>query len=162
MTLYTHSQITPTKEQKRRIEKLTTPEKLIEYSKGLSNEKRQSKIIDSLQLIIKEKDLELISLIEKHREDILSIARNNNTVIDSNTEIDIIEEKIEKVNFFKKIRMYGSLEFPNFNLNNPEINIDLLYDFKKINLELGVRATSSQYTSNKNNNYSAIIRYNFF
>lgn len=162
MTLCSFCQITPTKEQQKKILQLTTPEKLIEYSKGLSNEKRQAKVIDSLQSEVKKRDKYIISLVEEHKKEILSIARNNNTAIDSNEEIDSIDEKISNVDFLKKINLYGSIEFPQFNFDKPTINLDLMFNLEKLKLEFGFRGTSNPYMSELKYNYSAILRYNFF
>lgn len=152
------SQIIPTKEQEKKIQQVTTPDRLIEYSKGLSNEKRQSKVIDSLQNVIKSKDKEIFNLIKKHREDLLSIARNRDIVEDTTNQIDNIDTEAKESKF--AIHLYGNLETPEIKFNSVKASLDLLFDFKKF--EIGLRGGIYKSIKNSDFEHSLLLRYKFF
>lgn len=159
--LITHlifSQITPTKEQEKKILQVTTPKRLIEYSKGLSNEKRQSKVIDSLQNVIKSKDKEIFDLIKKHREDLIRIASNRQVVEDTTNQIDNIDTDAKESKF--GIHLYGNLETPEIKFNSVKANLDLLFDFKKF--EIGLRGGVYKSKQASEFEHSLILRYKFF
>lgn len=160
MSLLTYSQITPTKEQQKKILQVTTPEKLIEYSKGLSNEKRQKIVIDSLYKELSKKDNEIIALINKHKKEISALRDNNQVAIDSNEQIAELES-INNKKILKDLKLYGFLEVQELEFENPIIGLDLLYDLKKI--QLGISGFYQKNTI-RNNNYgfSVKLRYSFF
>lgn len=92
--------INTTPEQDQKIREITTPENLIEWSKGLSNEKRQRIVIDSLQSDIKQLKLISNTFYNQNQEGLFKID-SLNTTIANNTKLheDILQDQ---KNLFRK------------------------------------------------------------
>lgn len=101
MTLSMYSQTIPlTPQQEQRIRDLFTPEKIIEYSKSLSNEERQRDTILSLENKIKELKLINKSLYENTKKTLIKID-NLNTSIES-MNLTYLNNLKEKSKLFKR------------------------------------------------------------
>ena len=160
MTQSVFCQIIPTKEQQIRISELTTPERLIEYSKGLSNELLQRVKIDSLISEISKRDLKIFSLILEHRNTLVRINLANNQIDVIDTSIEILETESEDSFFKDKLHLYVSSETPYFNFNKTVISSSLMIDFKYF--ELGLTGNALPMDNKLNFNYSLKLRYKIF
>lgn len=155
-----YSQIIPTKEQQKKIKELTTPERLIEYSKGLSNEKSLAKRYDSLVKLISKKDKLIDSLLVSHKADLLKIALSNNQVNQIESTIDEIDKDLKPGFFKSKFHFYGSLEVPQLNFQNTIISTELMLDLKI--LEIGSVLSAFPIKNKLEFNYGIKLRYKFF
>lgn len=153
-------QIIPTKKQQLIIDKLTTPERLIEYSKGLSNEKNLTKKYDSLVKLINLRNKEIKFLILDHKNTLIKIATANIQVNQIDKNIEELEEKIKPGFFKSNFHLYGSLYSPQLNFNKTILSGELLLDLKI--LELGVVLNSFPEENRLDFNYGLKIRYKFF
>lgn len=169
----TLSQVTNiTKEQKNRIKTIFTPARIIEISKGISNEERQVKEIDSLQKIIDFKDSVIEELKKEHLKTLTEIAKFNKTAKET-TEVvdDISDNQLKKErNRWKGLHLYAGLEIPEIKFTNPEFNSELMYELERF--EFGLRAAANPITvfdpvintekTEYKFNYFLKLRYKFF
>lgn len=165
MTLSMLSQNTDTtKEQKKRIKQVFTPEKIIDISKGLSNEQRQSVQIDSLQKIIDAKDKIISDLKAEHLKTLTEIAKSNKVVKETTSEVDSISDhQLKKERFrWKGLHLYGGVEIPDFNFESTQINSELMYELEKV--EFGFKAAFQQLEPESGLKFATFIklRYKFF
>lgn len=158
--------IDTTPQQKKRIEEIFTPEKIVEVSKGLSNEQRQKLEIDSLLKIIIFKDDIIEQIREEHVKTLTEIAKANAIAKETTKEVDeISDEQLRKERFkWKGLHLYGGIEVPNFEFNSISINTELMYELERI--EFGLKGSFEQNTISVDTNYEFIyylkLRYKFF
>jgi len=154
-----------TKEQKKRIKEVFTPEKIIDISKGLSNEQRQAIQIDSLQKMLDEKDKIIEALKEKHLETLTEIAKNNQIIRETTSQVDSISDhQLKKERFrWKGLHLYGGVEIPDFELQTTQFNAELMYEFERF--EFGLKAAVQQLEPNTSGlQFTPLVklRYKFF
>lgn len=152
-----------TESQKKRIDSIFTAEKIIEISKGLSNEKLQEKQIKRLEQIIQKKDSIIQELRAEYVKTLKSISLQNQVVKTTTKQVDSITEKqLRKERFrWSGLHLYGGAESRQFNLNNIELNGELMYELRKVHF--GVQAV---FFPDELGNYKLgtgfKIRYKFF
>lgn len=156
--------ITPN--QKKQIEDIFTPEKIIEVSKGLTNEKRLSDSIVSLQKKIK--NLKEISDEQDRRIDVLTLEliAANQFIRNSIDQVDNIAD--EELRFAKKpflgLHLRGRIDLMQFDYKQPNLSVTLSYDLESISIgtsffTLGV-PNNNEYTIT--GTYSVFAAYKFF
>lgn len=166
MTLSMSSQTTTTPKQDRRIKAIFTPEKIIDISKGLSNEERQRLQIDSLQKIIALKENIIEQLKQEHLTTLTEIAKSNTIAKESTEEVDkISDEQLKKERFkWAGLHLYGGFETPKIDFRNIELNMELMYEFERF--EFGVKgiggATEQLDKTEFVFDYFIKVRYKFF
>lgn len=148
--------------QKNRIKDIFTPEKIIDISKGLSNEKNQDSIIKLRDSQIKELELKVKSLSEEHLKTLQEIAKQNSIAIETTNQVDSISQKqLKKERFkWKGLHLYIGAEVPEISVNNTIINSELMYEFSKI--EFGLKGEVNSVSGNSNFNYLLKLRYKIF
>lgn len=152
-----------TKEQESRLNSILTPEKIIDISKGLSNEKRQAIVIDSLQDKIDALKDVIEKLKNEHKTTLIQIAKNNSIARESSVKEDSISDSQLMKSKLKGLHFYGFIEVPKLDFENTSFGAELLYELKTI--ELGVRGDFNKYQTPTNNtsfNYYLKLRYKFF
>lgn len=159
-----NTDITP--KQKERIDSIFTAEKIIQISKGLSNEERQRDSIISLQKKIKSLNEIIDKLKEEHVKTLTDIAKSNAIAKEATKEVDDISDEQLKRERLKwaGLHLYGGIEAPKFDFDNLEINSELMYEFRKFHF--GIK-TAFQQQQNINSNslnfqYFLKLRYKFF
>ena len=152
--------------QKKRIDSIFTAEKIIDISKGLSNEKLQDSIIKVRDIQIKELEAKIISINKEYTKTLIEIANNNSVVAETSFEIDgISDEQLKKERLkWSGLHLYGGIEVPKFEFNTLSFNSELMYELEKI--EFGLKANlNNDKTIDKENyqfNYYLKLRYKFF
>lgn len=158
--------ISITKEQKQRINKIFTPEKIIDISKGLSNEKRQDSILVIKDNQIKELQAKIEALREEHKKTLISIAKQNKIAKNASSEEDKVSDDILKKeeNKSKGFHLFVGAEIPNFNFGNSGFNSELMYQFS--DFDIGVKGEISPRVFNTNTDYNfkyfLKVRYKIF
>jgi hypothetical protein len=163
--LWTLSQdITTT--QRNRIDSIFTAEKIIDISKGLSNEKLQDSVIKVRDNQIKELQDKVALLKKEHTNTLIEIAKHNKTAEETTSTVDDISDnqlKKEK-NKWKGLHLYGGVEIPQFKFNEPNFNTELMYELERF--EFGVKGEFGKLDIEKetgyNFNYYLKLRYKFF
>ena len=159
------SQVTSiTKEQKQRINKIFTPKKIIDISKGLSNEKRQDSVLTIRDNQIKELQAKIEALREEHRKTLISIAKENSKAKKASSEEDKLSDDILKKEKLKTLgfHMFAGLEAPNFSFQKMRFNSELTYQFSDIDVGLKGEFSTQNLDSNYSFNYFIKIRYKIF
>lgn len=159
--------IQPTKEQQIAIDSLFTPEKIIEYSKTISNEKEQYKIIksleakiDSLKSAALKKDLlvqNYINEIKFLNDEIYRLNNEENDV--SDTQLDNSKKP------FLGLHLKSRLFLQEFKLNRVNFSLNLSYDLKQFSFGVNGQSLSIQNTNNTYESklfYGAFIDYKIF
>ncbi len=155
-----------TKQQKSRINNIFTPSKIIDISKGISNEERQVKEIDSLQAIIDFKDNVIEELKKEHLKTLTEIAKHNKTAEETTNLVDdISDNELKKErNRWRGLHLYAGIEVPEFEFNRMLLNTELMYEMERI--EFGFRGGINQtFISDETGyefNYFLKLRYKFF
>lgn len=164
---WTQSQIINiTDSQQKRIDSIFTAEKIIDISKGLSNEKIQDSVIKVRDNQIKELQDKIELLKKEHNETLVEIAKHNKTAEEtSNTVDDISDDQLKKEkNKWKGLHLYGGVEVPRFQFNRINFNTELMYELERF--EFGVKGEIGQLDIEKetgyNFNYYLKLRYKFF
>lgn len=142
-----------TKLQKERIEAVFTPDKIIEISKGLSNEERQAKEIDSLYKIIDSKDKTIELLKEEYTETLIQIAKHNQLATDSSVTIDDISDNQlkEEKRKWKGLHLYAGIGVPKFQFDEIVFSAELMYELERF--EFGFNGSMAPSIELDNNNY---------
>lgn len=165
MTHLTLSQtINTTKKQKERISKILTPEKIIEISKGLSNEIRQDSVISARDIQIAELQSKIEALKEEHKNTLISIAKENNKAKEASQEEDKLSDDILKKERSKYLglHLYIGSEVPKFNFQAMNFNTEVMYELEKFDFGIKAEAIKLPTQHNYNFNYSLKIRYKIF
>lgn len=160
------SQVTDiTKEQKQRIEEIFTPEKIIEISKGLSNEQKQDSVIIARDKQIQELQSKIEALKEEHKNTLVAIAKENKKAQETTQEIDSISDhqlKTEKLKW-SGLHLYVGAEVPEFTFKNTFINVELMYEFRKLHFGLKGEVNPTVTIENPNTfTYFLKVRYKIF
>ena len=163
-TLSQNIDITP--EQKQRIDEIMTPEKIIDISKCISNEKRLTKEVQDREAKI-DSLIALIDFMEKdYRQTLEEIAKANNTAKDSSKDIDdITDDQIKRLKLkWTGFHFYGGFETTQFRFNDMSFNAELMYELPK--LQIGLKGLTERIREPDNKNYiftyGIKVRYKFF
>lgn len=163
-TLSQNIDITP--EQKQRIDQIMTPEKIIDLSKCISNEKRLTKEIQAREAKIDSLKALIDFMENDYRETLEDIARANNTAKDSSKEIDdITDDQIKRLKLkWTGLHLYGGFESTKFQFNDISFNTELMYEFQK--LQIGLKGLTERINESDTKNYvftyAVKVRYKFF
>lgn len=155
-----------TKLQKERIESVFTPAKIIDISKAISNEERQVREIDSLQIIIDFKEKVIEQLKQEHLKTLVGIAKHNETAKETTETVDdISDNQLKKErNRWKGLHLYAGVEIPKFKFTQINFNTELMYELEKV--EFGIRGAVEQSivleSTKYEFNYFLKLRYKFF
>ncbi len=164
-THLTLSQTTNTTEaQKNRISKIFTPDKIIEISKGLSNEILQDSVIHARDIQIKELKNKIRLLKEEHKKTLVSIALENSKAhtaaikADSIADEQLTREKLK----WSGIHLYSGIEVDKFKFESTSFNSELMYEFK--NIHFGLKGELAPIVSDNAYNFRIAlkIRYKIF
>jgi hypothetical protein len=152
--------------QKKRLDSILTAQKVIDISKGLSNELRQRKYIDSLHKVIKEKNKIIIDLRNDYVTTLKKIAFQNNISKKASNKIDSINDRQLKTERNKKLNwnllhLYAGVETREFNLQSFEINSELMIELNKFHFGLKAFALPDQNLTYKAG-LGVKMRYKFF
>lgn len=137
--------ISITQEQKNRINRVFTTEKIIDISKAISNEIKQDSVILARDNQIKDLKLKIESLEKEYKQTLIDISTNNLLVKERSKEADNISEdliKKEKFNW-KGFNLYGGLEPSISSFNTLNLNLELMYETRKMHLGLKTELVES-------------------
>jgi len=163
MPLWIQSQsITLTPTQANRVKEIFTPEKIIDVSKAIDNEKRQYQTIielqhkiDSLKVLAQKKDViiaNFISEISQLNKSIQDLSKQSDEV--SDTELKSAKKP------FLGLHLTGRAQTQELQLDRLMFSVDLSYSLKK--LSFGA-TTWTQYELGKSEfYYGPFVEYKFF
>ena len=148
--------------QETRVKQIFTPEKIIDISKAIDNEKRQYQEIlslqakiDSLKTIASKKDV----LISKFTSEVLALNKIIREL--SSQEDDIADEQLDYVKApFLGLHLKGRVQTQDIQVDRLMFSVDLSYSFRK--LEVGATAWTQYNTVNSSFYYGPFIEYKFF
>ena len=159
--------IQPTKEQQAIINTLFTPEKIIEYSKVISNESVQYTIIknleakiDSLKVLASQKD----EVILKYGTEIVAL---NNLIRDTNNEEnEVADNQLKDAKKpFLGLHLDIQLQTRQLELNHAMFSTNLYYRLKKVTFGATLWTQSESTDGNTFTNkvyYGPFVKYNIF
>lgn len=166
--LWTLSQnIDLTPEQKARVEYIFTPQKIIDVSKGLDNEKRQAIHIKEL-----EQKIDSLKAISLRKSDLINkfiteISNLNKIITDLNREEDeVSDDQLDDARKpFLGLHLKAGIVVQQFQLQQFNGFIDLTYDFDKVSI--GVKGWTNSVslpdnTITTNLYYGPFVTYKFF
>lgn len=132
-----------TQEQKNRVERVFTKSKIIDISKAISNEIKQDSLLLIRENQIKELEYKIKSLEKEYKQTLISIATNNSLIKESSKEADNISKDLIRKEKFKwsGFNLYGGSELATSDLNNTSLNLEIMYETKKIHLGLKTELT---------------------
>lgn len=161
MTLSASSQGTITARQKERILQIFTASKIIDISKGISNEQKQDSIITARDYQIKEQLQKIATLEKEYKNLIKKVATRNNNILSAVRELK--ETKV--LPRTRKFHLYGNARTNSLQLSGVTFSLKLSYEYSKVQLgvsgELTPNKINSAY-SGYNTRLGANIRYTFF
>jgi len=143
-----------------------TPEKIIDLSKCISNEKRLTLEVKKRELQIDSLKALIDSMSKEYRETLEEISKANNTAKDSSKDIDSISDnQIRKLKLkWTGLHLYGGFETEKFQFNDISFNAELMYEFDK--LEIGIKGFTDRIREPGKDTYiftyGLKVRYKFF
>ncbi len=157
-----HTDITPS--QQRQIDSIFTAERIIDISKGLSNEKAQDSVIKVRDIQISELENKIELLKAEYTKTLVEIARQNSIAKVSSGKIDSISDGKEQKNSFKwfNFHLYGNVEVPRFEFQRTSVSLELMYQINKIEIGIMPELSPNYKDDDYSLNYQFKVRYKFF
>lgn len=154
--------ITPS--QQKRIDSIFTAERIIDISKGLSNEKVQDSVIKVRDIQISELENKIELLKSEYTKTLVEIAKQNAIAKGSSSKIGSITDSEKRSNSFKwfNFHLYGNVEVPRFEFQRTSVSLELMYQINKIEVGIMPELAPNHKDGDYSLNYQLKVRYKFF